>query len=72
MVNCVGRESFNFSLCNCPLRLGFFGGGEGAGNREQKTAEHRLEAVFKCSSEYAVSHVLQAEQNDEIFRLASR
>ena len=48
-----------FSLCNCPLhlkRLFFFSLFFSAGGGEQKTAEHRLKAVFKCSSEYAVSH----------------
>ena len=37
----------------------FFGGGGGSGG--QGTAEHKLEADFKCSSEHAVFHVLQAE-----------
>ena len=37
----------------------FFLGGGGRGG--QGTAEHKLEADFKCSSEHAVFHVLQAE-----------
>ena len=34
------------------------------------TAEHRLEAVFKCPSEYAVSHALLARQKDTLSRLS--
>ena len=36
----------------------------------QVTAEHRLEAVFKCPSEYAVSHALLAGQKDALSRLS--
>ena len=42
-----------------------FDGGWGQG-----TAEHRLEAVFKCSSEHAVSHALLAGQKDALSRLS--
>ena len=42
-----------------------FEGGWGQG-----TAEHKLEAVFKCSSEHAVSHALLAGQKDALSRLS--
>ena len=65
MVNSVESEIFNFQpVRNCPLylkRLIFFLG-KGRGGGGQGTVEHRLEAVFKCTSEHAVSHALQAEQ----------
>ena len=76
MVNCVGDKIFQFLACvTVPCKGWFFrrgGGGGGEEEQEQETAEHRLEAAFKCSSEYAVSHALQAEQNDGISRLVSR
>ena len=64
MVNSVESVIVNFyPVCNCPLHLKwlifFLGGGGGRGG--QGTAEHKLEADFKCSSEHAVFHVLQAE-----------
>ena len=52
--------------CSCKAWLFFsFEGGWGQG-----TAEHKLEAVFKCSSEHAVSHALLSGQKDALFRLS--
>ena len=52
--------------CSCKAWLFFsFEGGWGQG-----TAEHRLEAVFTCLSEHAVSHALLAGQKDALSRLS--
>ena len=52
--------------CSCKAWL-FFSFERGWG---QGTAEHRLEAVFTCSSEHAVSRALLAGQKDALSRLS--
>ena len=40
------------------------------GEQGQGAAEHRLEAVFTCSSEHAVSHASLTGQKDALSRLS--